>query len=77
VPLQFLDGDSVESLGLKGDEFFSISSLNDQPSTVKVKTETASGESTEFEVLVRIDTATEWQYFRHGGILHFVLRNLT
>ena len=76
VPLQFREGDSADSLGLKGDEFFSISSLDGQPSSVRVKAQTPSGDSTEFEVLVRIDTATEWQYFRHGGILHFVLRNL-
>lgn len=76
VPLQFLEGDSVDSLGLKGDEFFSISSMDDQPASVRVRAESESGDITEFEAQVRIDTATEWQYFRHGGILHFVLRNL-
>ena len=72
LPLQFPDGESVESLGLKGDETFDLASLTDGARTLKVSTDTG----VEFEARVRIDTPNEWQYYRHGGILHFVLRGL-
>ena len=71
LPLQFADGESAESLDLKGDEEFSVGDLEEGAKTVTV----TAGE-TEFEATVRIDTPNEWQYYRHGGILHFVLRSL-
>ncbi|MDQ6835907.1 MAG: aconitate hydratase [Actinomycetota bacterium] len=74
LPLQFSDGDSVESLGLSGHEEFSIAGIADAeeiPRQLTVK----AGEQ-EFEVTVRIDTPNEQRYFRHGGILQFVLRQL-
>jgi aconitate hydratase len=74
LPLQFSDGDSVESLGLTGQEEFSIAGIADAeelPRELTVK----AGEN-EFKVTVRIDTPKEQQYFRHGGILQFVLRQL-
>jgi aconitate hydratase len=71
LPLQFPEGESVESLGLKGHESFHLASLEDGARTLTV---TADG--VRFDARVRIDTPTEWLYFRHGGILHFVLRQL-
>ncbi|RZS89529.1 aconitase [Motilibacter rhizosphaerae] len=76
LPLQFPEGQSAESLGLTGEETFSITgvtALNDgtTPRTVTVK----AGEK-EFEARVRIDTPGEADYYRHGGILQFVLRSL-
>ncbi|HKJ94105.1 MAG TPA: aconitate hydratase AcnA [Gammaproteobacteria bacterium] len=76
LPLQFKDGDSVESLGLTGSESFAIGTLDGEPSTVTVKATADDGKTTEFEARVRIDTPTEWDYYRHGGILHYVLRDL-
>ena len=76
LPLQFMDGENAESLGLKGDEVFSISgvtALNDGgiPSTVAV---TAGDKS--FTAKVRIDPPGEADYYRHGGIMQYVLRSL-
>jgi aconitate hydratase len=71
LPLQFPDGESVESLGLSGKETFSLAPLEDGARKLKV-----SADDIEFEATVRIDTPNEWLYYRHGGILHFVLRQL-
>ncbi|MFJ4786610.1 aconitate hydratase AcnA [Streptomyces sp. NPDC088794] len=77
IPLQYPAGQSAESLGLTGEEAFSIAGiteLNDgtTPSTVKVTTDTG----VEFDAVVRIDTPGEADYYRNGGILQYVLRNL-
>jgi aconitate hydratase len=72
LPLQFPDGESAESLGLSGEETFDLEPLEEGAKTLKVKT----SEGTEFEARVRIDTPNEWLYYRHDGILHFVLRDL-
>ncbi|MGH3306320.1 MAG: aconitate hydratase, partial [Nocardioides sp.] len=76
LPLQYPEGESAESLGLSGEETFTITGvteLNDgkTPKTVKVK----AGDS-EFDAVVRIDTPGEANYFRNGGIMQYVLRNL-
>ncbi|HYZ81772.1 MAG TPA: aconitate hydratase [Solirubrobacteraceae bacterium] len=74
LPLQFSDGESVESLGLTGKERFTITGIADAdevPHTLTVK-----AEDKEFEVRVRIDTPKEQVYYRHGGILQYVLREL-
>src|SRR5512132_4062129 len=71
LPLQFPDGESVESLGLTGQETFDLAPLEDGTRTLRV-----GGGDVEFEARVRIDTPNEWQYYRHGGILHFVLGQL-
>jgi aconitate hydratase len=74
LPLQFSEGDSAESLGLTGRETFSVAGLSegdDVPSELTVK-----ADETEFKVGVRIDTPKEQRYYRHGGILQFVLRGL-
>jgi aconitate hydratase A / 2-methylisocitrate dehydratase len=72
LPLQFPDGESAESLGLTGEETFDLAPLEEGAKTLKV---TASN-GVELEARVRIDTPNEWQYYRHGGILHYVLRQL-
>ena len=81
VPLQFPAGQSAESLGLDGTETFSIAgltALNEgvTPRTVAVKAQRADGSVISFDAVVRIDTPGEADYFRHGGILQYVLRQL-
>ena len=76
LPLQFADGQNVESLGLTGKETFDIAELKDGDRTLKVTATPDDGDPIEFEATVRIDTPNEWLYYRHGGILHYVLRQL-
>ena len=81
LPLQFKDGENLESLNLNASEEFSIlgiTQLNQGiiPSTVKVAAKKSDGSVINFEVKVRIDTPGEAEYFRHGGILLYVLRQL-
>jgi aconitate hydratase len=71
IPLQFPEGENAESLGLTGKETFDLDQLEDGARTLKVR-----ADDTEFEARVRIDTPNEWLYYRHGGILQFVLRQL-
>ncbi len=74
LPLQFKDGDSVASLGLTGHESFQIGGLADADQIPREVTVDADGRR--FTVTVRIDTPNEQRYYRHGGILQFVLRQL-
>ena len=74
LPLQFADGDSVQSLGLTGEEKFTIDGIADADEVPRKLT--VKADDKEFEVTVRIDTPKEQRYFRHGGILQFVLREL-
>jgi aconitate hydratase len=87
LPLQFPEGQSADSLGLTGEESFSIegmaAAMNDggpptpaPPSEVDVVASPTDGEPVRFRARVRIDTPREAEYFRHGGILQFVLRHL-
>ncbi|MCR6653691.1 MAG: aconitate hydratase AcnA [Cellvibrionaceae bacterium] len=76
LPLQFLPGENPDTLGLQGDEFFSIEAVKGEPKELQVTVKSADGSQKEFAVQVRIDTAVEWEYYRHGGILHYVLRQL-
>ena len=78
LPLQFTNGDTRTSLGLTGDDSFSISGIADlKPrQSVEVKVTRADGSSFSFTALCRIDTANEIEYFMNGGILHYVLRKL-
>jgi len=77
LPLQFKDGDSAKSLGLAGTESFEIIGLNGGAAKmVTVVATPASGTPVKFEVRVRIDTPKERDYFQHGGILQYVLRQL-
>jgi aconitate hydratase len=74
LPLQFKDGDSTRSLDLTGRETFTIHGLADADTVPRELNVQADSE--EFEVIARIDTPKEQRYFRHGGILQFVLRQL-
>jgi aconitate hydratase len=79
LPLQFLPGESRESLGLTGEEAYAITGIADDLRPHKRLTVTATsdqGQATRFEVVCRIDTPVELDYYRHGGILQFVLRQL-
>ena len=79
LPLEFEDGASWESLGMDGSETFDIDSLSDDlkpRSVIKVVATKADGTKIEFDANVRIDTAVEMDYYRNGGILQTVLRNL-
>jgi aconitate hydratase len=77
LPLQFADGQSVESLGLTGHETFSITGLAGTADDAPLPAElTVRAGDTELRVRLRIDTPKEADYYRHGGILHYVLRQL-
>ncbi|HMP45674.1 MAG TPA: aconitate hydratase AcnA, partial [Sphingopyxis sp.] len=78
LPLQFLDGESRETLGLTGDDVFTITGVADiQPrQTVTVNVTRPDGSTFAFDTLCRIDTANEVEYYLNGGILHYVLRKL-
>ncbi|QTH58782.1 aconitate hydratase [Corynebacterium hindlerae] len=81
IPLQFPAGESHASLGLDGTETFDIEGIEElnngvTPKTVKVTATKESGDKVEFDAVVRIDTPGEADYYRNGGILQFVLRNM-
>ena len=77
LPLQYKDGQSMQSLGLTGRERFEIVGLNQGAAkSVKVIATADDGKKTEFEARLRIDTPKELDYYQHGGILHYVLRQL-
>jgi aconitate hydratase len=83
LPLQFADGEGAAQLGLDGTEVYSITGLaaamadgGGPPASVHVQAQRGEGTSVEFDARVRIDTPREADYFRHGGILNFVLRQL-
>jgi aconitate hydratase len=77
LPLQLPDAETVESLGLTGEETFDIGDLgNGEAKTVTVTASREGTEPVEFEARVRLDTPNEVSYYQHGGILHRVLRDL-
>jgi aconitate hydratase len=83
LPLQYKPGDSAASLGLTGDEVFKISGIKagiesgfKNGRDVKVSAKRSDGSVVEFTAIMRIDTPVEIQYYRHGGILQYVLRQL-
>jgi len=77
LPLQFAAGESCESLGLTGEEYFSIPVIEPGQKRVEVVAAGEDGaDSRRFEAVVRIDTPNEFSYFANGGILHYVLRRL-
>ncbi len=78
LPLQFQEGIDSETLSLKGDEQISISGFDtlSPQGNVTVNIKYPDGSANAFEALIRIDTETELEYFKNGGILHYVLRNL-
>ncbi|MGA5466223.1 aconitate hydratase AcnA [Mycobacterium sp. NPDC050041] len=81
IPLQFPEGESAASLKLDGTETFDITGIEDlnegkTPKTVHVKATKDGGDPIEFDAVVRIDTPGEADYYRNGGILQYVLRNM-
>jgi aconitate hydratase len=85
LPLQFADGESAASLGLSGEEVFFLDGIADAVEAVEhgkgaqsvhVRAERDGAGAIEFDARVRIDTPRESEYFRHGGILQYVLRTL-
>ncbi len=78
LPLQFKDGEGRESLGLTGDDSFTIKGLSDlRPGQdVEIEVTRTDGSTFTFNAKCRIDTANEMEYYRNGGILHYVLRKL-
>jgi aconitate hydratase len=78
LPLNFMPGENAETLGLDGSETFTITGVADiEPrQQVEVKVTREDGSTTSFTTRCRIDTYNELEYFRSGGILHYVLRKL-
>jgi aconitate hydratase len=76
LPLQFSNNESAASIGLSGDEKFTIPTVIPTSKQVTVIATKPDGKIVSFSALVRIDTPNEFSYFQHGGILHYVLRNL-
>jgi len=79
LPLEFMPGENVESLGLKGDEIYSTHGLSDAVSPsmeLELEAIKPDGASVRFKTRVRIDTPIEVEYYRNGGILHTVLRRM-
>ena len=81
IPLQFPAGESAKSLGLDGTETFDITGIEElnagkTPKTVHVTATKVDGTKVEFDAVVRIDTPGEADYYRNGGILQYVLRNM-
>jgi aconitate hydratase len=79
LPLKFMEGQNVESLGLTGEEVFDIEGLSDTlipKAVLTVRAKKADGSVVEFHVIALLNTPVEVNYYRNGGILHTVLRNL-
>jgi len=77
LPLQFKDGEDASTLGLTGEETFDIYGQTDPDAdTVTVTATPENGDPTSFDAIIRIDTPKERDYYEHGGILHYVLRQL-
>jgi aconitate hydratase len=81
LPLEFPTGESADSLGLEGTETFDISGISEMnngsiPKTVHVTATKDDGTKVEFDATVRIDTPGEADYYRNGGILQYVLRQM-
>jgi aconitate hydratase len=78
LPLEYASGDNAQSLGLTGEETYSFEDLANAIPTRKitVRAKSDAGKVTEFAATIRIDTPQEREYYRHGGILQYVLRQL-
>jgi aconitate hydratase len=76
LPLQYLDGESAETLGLSGDEIFDVTGLESAGDGPLPERLTVTAGDKTFDVVLRIDTPVEAEYYRHGGILPYVLRHL-
>ena len=79
LPLEFMPGEDVAALGLSGEEIYNVTGLSDDlkpGAVVAVEARAADGSLRSFQARVRIDTPVEVEYYRHGGILHMVLRQM-
>jgi aconitate hydratase len=83
LPLQFAPGESADTLGLTGREFFDLDGLAEAIATrfaggrtLRMRARKEDGSTTDFSVTIRIDTPQEVLYYQHGGILQYVLRQL-
>ena len=76
LPLQYAEGQDAVSLGLSGKESFTIGAISAKDRETEVRALAPGGEEIVFNAIIRIDTPNEFSYFRHGGILHYVLRRL-
>jgi aconitate hydratase len=76
LPLQFLDGQTAASLGLDGSEVFSIAGIDQLNNGVTPKEVEVTAGNKKFKAKLRIDTPGEADYYRHGGIMQYVLRSL-
>ena len=76
LPLQFPDGQSAESLGLTGEETFTITGVTAMNEGTTPRTVHVQAGDVEFDARLRIDTPGEAEYYRHGGIMQYVLRSL-
>ncbi len=76
LPLTYKDGQNAESLGLTGTEIFTLEGLAAGARELTIVADAGDGKVTRFPVTVRVDTPKEWEYYQHGGILQYVLRQL-
>jgi len=76
LPLNFKAGENAASLGLDGSEVFDIEGLTEGATEVTVHARKAAGDTTTFRAVVRINTPVEWQYYLHGGVLPYMLRQM-
>jgi aconitate hydratase len=76
LPLTFKQGEHAESLGLTGKEIYDIEGLETGAREITVVARNGHGKEIRFQADVRVDTPKEWEYFQHGGILPYVLRQL-
>ncbi|MGQ3056295.1 MAG: aconitate hydratase AcnA [Nevskia sp.] len=76
LPLNFVDGENAAALGLDGSEVYDIDGLLDGAETVAVTAHRADGTQRRFSARVRINTPVEWAYYRHGGVLPYMLRQM-
>src|SRR5690606_1019064 len=76
LPLNFVDGQNVQSLGLDGTETFDFDGLVRGATEVDVTATKADGSQVKFKAKVRINTPKEWEYYEHGGVLQYMLRQM-
>jgi aconitate hydratase len=76
LPLQFLAGENASTLGLDGTEVYDLEGLSDRVDHLQIIATQNPAKARQFRVRLRIDTPKEWEYYRHGGILHYVIRQL-
>jgi aconitate hydratase len=76
LPLQFFDGEQSSSIGLSGLENYTIDKLEEPGQKLSIRAVSDDGRVKNFRVIARIDTPVELEYYRNGGILHTVLRQM-